>query len=135
MSLLHVERELDSVAGAGCGARIDTSGHLAAGEIEVQENFGAEKLVNLDLSIDDSFRMLSQEVSLIVDIFRTNAEDNSLAVISFQLVSTSVGNTELEAADFDRLAAIGVLPPLETLQSMKFICGEPMKPATNWLHG
>ena len=109
MSLLHVERELDSVACAGCCARIYAGCHLAACEIEVQEYFGAEKFVNLDLSIDCSFGMLSKEIRLIVYIFRTDAEDNSLAVISFELSSSVCGNAELEAAYFDSLAAIGNL--------------------------
>ena len=80
MSLGHIQSELDCVACAGCCARIYTGCHLAACEIEIQENFCAEKLVDLDLCVDRSFRMCLQEVRLIMDIFRTNAENDGLSV-------------------------------------------------------
>src|SRR5699024_10599605 len=80
MNLFHIQDEGSVRTGFQFGAGTYAGCHLCTFHIEVQINLCAKQLVELDLRLDiKTYR--STFVAFFVDVFRTDTEDNGLAVV------------------------------------------------------
>ena len=80
VDLLGIESEGHALSGTDLGVRLDTSGNRIAVNIEIQENFSAEQLVDVAGCIELVSSFL-KSLRGSQDVFRTDAEDNLLAVV------------------------------------------------------
>ena len=80
MDLLSVKSILDSIAGADLRGGLNSCSDIGGAEIEVQENFRAEQLVNVDLG-REGIRSLYAVLDL-DDVLGTDTEDDLLAVVA-----------------------------------------------------
>lgn len=72
---LHIEIKSDRIACLSCCMRLDTGGYLCAVNVEVQEYFRAQKLINLNSRRHSAVRSICY-------ILRTDTKNNGLSDIS-----------------------------------------------------
>ena len=135
MHLVQVESNLGLIAGLGGGGRLHAGGDSVALAVQVQISLSAHQFGNFHLAGDVSAANLLDELGLVVNVLGTDAEHNILADVIGQVGNSAVG---LLLGHSDGAGAEGegvIVAVLASLASMKFIWGEPMKPATNSLMG
>ena len=135
MHLVQVESNLGLIAGLGGGGRLHAGGDSVALAVQVQISLSAHQFGNFHLAGDVSAANLLDELGLVVNVLGTDAEHNILADVIGQVGNSAVG---LLLGHSDGAGAEGegvIVAVLAQLASMKFIWGEPMKPATNSLMG
>jgi len=109
VNMSGIKGNLDLVTGTGGG----TSGY-AGGEVltfgnEVQEGFGTESLNNINLSFYEAIRHLREVHRLIMDMLRTDTNDDILAVVSKNSGITTLGFGELDGGLADvQIGALAV---------------------------
>ena len=91
MNLRSLDRNLDCVANLCCCARSNTSDEVLTLCLEVEVCLVTHKLNNINLSFEDSLRILVDEDFLIVDSFRTHTNDNFLTDVSHNLRLSALG--------------------------------------------
>ena len=99
MNLSHIQCECSLISGHQRGIRLNTGRHLYAVDIEVQEDLSTQHLSDLDPGLDDVILILGQEVFLIGDVFRTDAQNDRLAYVSAEGCLGRVAEREAEPHD------------------------------------
>ena len=92
MDLRLIECEGNGRTGTSSGLRVYSCNPACVGEVEVEKGLCTEHLVYLDLSLYGLLRVSGYEISLIVQMLRTDAEDDGLTDISAVLQLGSLGS-------------------------------------------
>ena len=81
MNLGSLDTEGHFASGSCFRSRIDARGHVCAIDGEIQEYLCAEQLIDLDLCLDRRIA-LCNKLRIIIQVLRTDTEDNRLSDIS-----------------------------------------------------
>ena len=81
MDSVHIQSKFSVVSGSEFCTRIYAGSHLSSLHIEVQEYFRTEQLVYFDLGCDHTARICSDEIRIVMNIFRTDTYDNCFSVV------------------------------------------------------
>lgn len=82
MDSVHIQSKFSVVSGSEFCTRIYAGSHLSSLHIEVQEYFRTEQLVYFDLGCDHTARICSDEIRIVMNIFRTDTYDNCFSVVT-----------------------------------------------------
>ena len=127
----HVYAERYRLAHDGSGIRLETAGDLEVTKPEHRKRLGSGRLDQLDRSLqrsDARFARLQLRCET-VDVLRPDAEYQSFGA------PAGSGAARARAASLPSAARTEMLAGPARRAGMKFIAGDPMKPATNMLAG
>ena len=97
VDLLGVEGVLNCIAGANLGCRLNSCCDVSIAQIEIQEYFCAQKLVNVDLGLE-GIRSAACDLD---DVLGTDTEGNLLAVVTAVDNSLSLVSGKLDGLAFN----------------------------------
>ena len=105
MEIGHIEDQVDRLSDGVAAARIDASDKLRISGDTVHKDFIPHQLRNIDFCADRGFRNSRRREFGVMDILRSNPEDNVFSVHSLINFLTRVRNLDRESRMVDKNVA------------------------------